>query len=80
MYGLNLLRICGNPLVTDHMTEIGNRLLGELALAKLDLPLIMGQQSKNLPKVLNMFLECPVVDQNVIKEYQSALAPDSIGS
>jgi hypothetical protein len=56
------------------MAQVRNTLLPEAALRKLDQPLVLGQQIKNLTQVLKMISPCGTVNQYIIEKYNHTLA------
>jgi hypothetical protein len=77
---IDFCRIGCHSRLTDNMAQVRNTLLPEAALRKLDQPLVLGQQIKNLTQVLKMISPCGTVNQYIIEKYNHTLAEKGLES
>jgi hypothetical protein len=65
--------ISPNTLLTYHMAQISNFPLGKRTLGEFFLPLILGQEYKDLSDMHHMLFISSTINENVIKENQYKL-------
>lgn len=71
---MDLLRISGDALGIDHMSQIRNMLLVEGALGVLHFLAILAQQGEHLPQLLDVLLQSLVIHEYVVKEDEHSMA------
>ena len=60
--GLNFARVSRHPICTHNVAEIGYPLLSKLTLGQLYRPLAVGQETENLPAMLNVLFQAIAVN------------------
>jgi hypothetical protein len=76
--GLNLIRVNRNSYLTNDVSQVGQLVLCEGAVAMPDLPLILSQELKNNVQVANNVIIGASIKQYVIQKYKNTLCEEMV--
>ena len=71
---LDLVRISGHALFRNQMAQIAQLSLSKDTLGEVNLPFVLLQQFQHKAYMFNVFFQSPTEYQDIVKEYQHALA------
>ena len=76
--GLNLIGVNRNSYLTNDMSQVGQLVLCEGAVATPDLPLILSQQLKNSVQVANKVIIGAAIKQYVVRNNKNTLCEEMV--
>jgi hypothetical protein len=68
----HLVRVSVDTMKVEYVSQIMHLLLSKTTFLQFNHPLVVCQQSQNVTKMSNMFLICPTVYQDIVKENNNA--------
>ena len=76
--GLNLIRVNRNSYLTNDVSQVGQLVLCEGAVATPDMPLILSQQLKNSVQVANKVIIGAAIKQYVVRNNKNTLCEEMV--